>query len=105
MAENETRPVRVCDICGGVDDHPRHVLGGSDPGAFPVVNRDAVRSVMRNADLTDDVKEQAVGDLSDMSSQYRHMDCCRAVGCPTGDCDRVPDLRGSDLVDAIMREG
>jgi hypothetical protein len=43
----------------------------------------------------------------DTSSQDRHRDCCRSVGCPTGTCNDVADLvgdklRGADLLDATM---
>lgn len=29
---SEDRPLRICDICGQTDDHPRHVVGLADGG-------------------------------------------------------------------------
>jgi hypothetical protein len=46
-----------------------------------------------------------LGDLYDTSSSDRHMDCCRAAGCPDGSCDRLTgalaDLRGSKLLEHL----
>jgi hypothetical protein len=49
-------------------------------------------------DLPDDVKAKIVVDIADTSTQYRHMDCCRAAGCPTGECNALPDLKGEALL-------
>jgi hypothetical protein len=98
-------PVRVCDVCGGVDDHPRHVLAGGDKGSWPVVNEAAVAAVLANEALSPEEKAHHVADLVDTTSQYRHYDCCRAVGCPTGTCDVLTvgaeHLRGPELRDHI----
>lgn len=44
---------------------------------------------------------KVVADFLDTSTQLRHMDCCRAVGCPDGTCDAVTsgaeDLKGAEL--------
>jgi hypothetical protein len=56
------RPLRVCDLCGGVDDHPRHSLAGTVPGqaAWPAPSEDVVNQVLEAAPA----------------------DCCAAAGCP-----------------------
>jgi hypothetical protein len=32
MSENigDGRPIRLCDVCGGMDDHPRHMVASPD---------------------------------------------------------------------------
>lgn len=98
------RPVRVCDVCGGIDDHPRHVIAG-DPGTHapaPAI----VRAVIDGGQAyRAEVANALLEDLLDTSSQYRHLDCCRSVGCPGGSCDvagqlvdGAADLRGADLL-------
>ena len=34
MTETTERPMRVCDICMQVDDHPRHVIALDDGGTL-----------------------------------------------------------------------
>jgi hypothetical protein len=91
------RPLRVCDVCGGVDDHPRHTIAGEKGTAGPPL-RSSVAAVMGNESLTTEQKAAALEDLYDTSSQLRHMDCCRKVGCPSGTCDHVAELGGVDGV-------
>jgi hypothetical protein len=101
----DEHPTRVCDVCGGVDSHPRHILAGGDKGSFPHVHEHAVAAVLANDALTADEKAHHVADLVDTTAQYRHYDCCRSVGCPTGTCDVLTvgaeDLRGAELRDHI----
>jgi hypothetical protein len=103
MADNigGGRAVRVCDLCGGVDDHPRHVLAGGDTDRYPAPTAEIVRKVMRAAPA--EQADRLLADLLDTGTTDRHMDCCRAAGCPTGDCDQVPDVRGADLLDALTK--
>lgn len=89
------RPLRICDECGQVDDHPRHLVGFA-PDTLPV-NQEHITNVLA-MDLPDDVKAKIVVDIADTSTQYRHMDCCRAAGCPTGECNALPDLKGEALL-------
>lgn len=98
----ENRPVRVCDICGGVDDHPRHVIGLGPNDPAPAVDQAVIAKVIGNPDLSDEAKTAIVADLADTSLQLRHMDCCRDLGCPDGTCELIAetgarDLRGSKL--------
>jgi hypothetical protein len=101
------RALRVCDLCGGVDDHPRHVLAGGDQDAFPKPTPEIVRRVVESAPEKD--ADRLLADLLDTGTSDRHMDCCREVGCPDGSCRAVTagaeDLRGADLLNHLTREG
>lgn len=98
----EDRPLRVCDLCGGVDDHPRHVLSGGE--AFVKPGDDILAAVLAVAPTNE--RGRLVNELLDTSSSDRHMDCCRAAGCPTGDCGMqtagAERLRGADLLEHLM---
>jgi hypothetical protein len=93
MAANigEGRVLRVCDLCGGVDDHPRHVIAGTEERAFPKPSDEILQKVIAAAP-TDDVA-RLVGDLVDTTSSDRHLDCCASAGCPTGTC--APQVAGA----------
>lgn len=98
MAENEVRPVRMCDSCGGVDDHPRHVVWHA-PGNGLTSDEVAAKALEAApkeafADILAQVRDDTV--------IAKHMDCCREDGCPDGSCpavtEGVEDVRGDDLV-------
>lgn len=95
----EGRILRVCDLCGGVDDHPRHTIAGD---ASPP-NADTVQKV-KAAGLSADDYALALEQLYE-PGEYRHMDCCREAGCPDGTCDLVTsgaeDKRGKQLLDHL----
>lgn len=104
MAELEApaRPVRMCDGCGGVDDHPRHThgLGPEDPNpTSPEIAKLAIENAGEHL-------EAIITQVRDVATQVKHMDCCRADGCPDGTCHLVTagveDLRGYDLVDHLV---
>jgi hypothetical protein len=102
------RLLRVCDLCGGVDDHPRHVIAGAAPDAFVRPDDDILNRVLELAPPQE--RARLVRDLMDTAASDRHMDCCRAAGCLDGSCDiqtaGVEDLRGADLLEHLMgREG
>lgn len=95
----DVRPMRICDACGGVDDHPRHVIAYADgDGVTP--NDIATRAVELAGPLgsTDMILQQ----ITDTSTMMYHMDCCRERGCPDGTCYKVTagaeDLKGDKLV-------
>jgi hypothetical protein len=100
------RPLRVCDLCGGVDDHPRHVVAGAIRDTFPRVADDIVEQVLANA--PDSERGRLLRDLLDTGSSDRHLDCCRDAGCPDGTCDIVTlgaeDRRGADLLEHIVTQ-
>lgn len=108
MADNgDGRPLRVCDLCGGVDDHPRHSFGGPLTGVFRAPSDETVEKVLAAAPDAD--RARLLRELMDTSSLDLHKDCCRDAGCPTGDCDdelsEVGDLRGPELRDALTERG
>lgn len=101
MATKEARPLRICDLCGGLDDHPRHVIAQA-PGSVPV-SREHLAAVLGDTSLDAETKTQLAVDITDTSIQQRHMDCCREAGCPDGSCDAIAatgaeSLRGEALL-------
>ena len=97
MSKNigDNRALHVCDLCGQVDDHPRHVLAGGMEGAHPAPPGKVVRLVMANAaDLPQAEQDRLLADLLDTSASDRHLDCCAAAGCPTDTCG--PQVAGAD---------
>lgn len=100
-------PLRVCDLCGGVDDHPRHSFGGPQPDAFRPPTDEIVEKVLAAAPAAD--RARLLRELMDTSSIDLHKDCCRDAGCPTGTCGEelgdVGELRGADLRDALTERG
>jgi hypothetical protein len=97
------RPLQVCDLCGGVDDHPRHHLAGGQADVYDVPSGSLVAKVAQAAPEAD--RDRLVAELLDTGTSSRHMDCCRAAGCPDGKCDRVTagleDKRGKQLLDGL----
>lgn len=99
------RALRVCDACGGVDDHPRHAILGA-PDQFAAPDPELVETVLANIEALGEAAAPARGrllrDLMSLATVDLHMDCCRARGCPTGACDQVTagaeDARGADLL-------
>lgn len=92
------RPLRGCDICGGVDDHPRHAIAG-DANLAPPAHASVVEATLRNLDrlgLTDGDPERTriLDSILNTAVVDFHMDCCRANGCPTGTCNDVADIVG-----------
>lgn len=93
MAANigEGRVLRVCDLCGGVDDHPRHVIAGTERDAFTRPPDEILNKVLDAAPAED--RARLVNDLLDTTSSDRHLDCCAAAGCPSGTCG--PQVAGA----------
>jgi hypothetical protein len=99
----ETRPVRGCDICGKVDDHPRHVIGVVDGG---VPSDDIVNKIIEaGADAA------AIRQVLDPATTIRHMDCCAGAGCPDGSCNTIhaltkgdKTLKGNDLLKHLQTD-
>lgn len=99
------RALQVCDACGGVDDHPRHHHSGGDAGAFDPPSAAVLARVAKTAPAAD--VERLIAELQDTGTTSKHLDCCRADGCPTGDCDRrtagAEDLRGAALLKKLAK--
>lgn len=99
MAE-ELPPYRPCDLCGGVDQDPRHSFVGVVPDQFAVAEdmRPAVEANL--ASLIDAGKLDlptalgVSGAFNDTSTTDRHKDCCASAGCPTGTCGA--ELQGAN---------
>jgi hypothetical protein len=102
MAQPEVRPMRMCNVCGGVDDHPRHVHGVA-PGDAPTTDEIAALA-LENAGP--EHFKAILSQIRDNDTQIRHMDCCREAGCPDGSCNEIAktgaeELRGMDLVEHL----
>jgi hypothetical protein len=100
------RPLRVCDLCGGVDDHPRHVVAGNIRGAF-APSDDALEKVMTAA--SEEHRNELVRALMDTTSSDRHLDCCRDAGCPDGSCGVMTEgaegKTGKAMLDHLVEVG
>ncbi|GIE29968.1 hypothetical protein Ait01nite_030130 [Actinoplanes italicus] len=108
MHENigDDRPIRVCDRCGLIDDHPRHTVG-ADPDRDDRPSQ-AVIAIVLGSDHPAEVKALAIDQLNE-PGLYLHMDCCREAGCPTGLCGPqtagAEELRGGDLLAHLEAKG
>jgi hypothetical protein len=74
---NSDRPLRGCEICGGVDDHPR---------AIHVTPPDHPLSQLQDG-FVDKFVDEGVSGLwikhhLETTSMYVHHDCCAERGCP-----------------------
>lgn len=101
------RPLRSCDVCGQIDDHPRHIFDTNAAENF-AVNEDAIKAAFgANEDGKVSGMElyAIVTDLRDTSFLTRHFDCCRDAGCPTGECgavlESVDNAHGLAIVKAL----
>jgi hypothetical protein len=100
------RALQVCDLCGGVDDHPRHTLAGFLADTYQAADPAIVAKVAQAAPDAD--RERLVAEAMDTGTTSRHKDCCRAAGCPTGECDVQLDgwsgTTGKGLLTHILKE-
>lgn len=97
MAQDE-RPLRFCDVCGELDDHPRHVVTlrpDSTDGRPDDLFLAGIR--MGDAPIT------AVEQLTRGNVQVRHLNCCADQGCVV--CQATEKVtkgaRGQKLIDTI----
>lgn len=96
------RPMRICEVCKEIDDHPRHVVWVA-PGTVPVDN-ELIVQVAAETGLTDEEKKNIIAYLVDTTTDIRHFHCCSEVGCPDGTCDVHPnELKGAELLANIAR--
>lgn len=98
---DETRPLRICDSCGQIDDHPRHVFVADPASRGGVSSAEVLRKAL-NAAKTDAEKDAVIAASMDNETLTKHMDCCEADGCPDGSCTEVrkgaEDKKGAELV-------
>jgi len=105
MSDNigEGRPLRVCEVCGGYDDHPRHVVVSAE-GEVGVPSADVVDKMVQNG-----ASGEAITQAMDPTTQIRHLDCCAQVGCPDGTCNELVDgadgKTGADLLAHLTQKG
>jgi hypothetical protein len=84
-------PTRACDVCGGVDDHPRHVANVAADHPRSVPSDEIVNKAIENG-----APAVAIRALLDPTTTMAHHDCCKAAGCPDGVCDKVLAEVGDD---------
>jgi hypothetical protein len=83
------RNVRVCDLCGQFDDHPRHILEATFDPKMASPSPEILTRLGESVDLSTPEGAQAMASLFDPTVEYRHWDCCKAAGCPDGTCDKM----------------
>src|ERR1044072_8354764 len=97
----DDRRWRVCDICGKIDQSPRHRIAYA-PGDAPPADQALIAAVF-DSDLSSEIKAAAVQELTDTSIRSAHMDCCRDAGCFDGSCDEIHrSYDGEDKKDAEL---
>jgi hypothetical protein len=100
----EERPLRVCDVCGTVDDHPRvrHML---DPESVNVPTH-LLKQVAQRTDIDPAVLDDALAELLDPVSACRHFDCCAGTGCAicraTVDAAHAHGKTGASMLKALQ---
>lgn len=95
MPDTDTRPYRLCDSCGQVDQDPRHVYGVAPDQSptQPNIEADAVKAAAAQGD---DALAAILTQVRDASTQLKHMDCCAADGCPDGSCSAIHTATSGD---------
>lgn len=93
MTTPAPRLQRLCDVCGGYDEHPRHVTSVA-PGTEGTVPDNAFLD-----GLAAGVGARAIAELMDPSTLVRHMDCCASRGCEI--CLEVTTATGGAHGDAL----
>lgn len=93
-------PYRPCDLCGGVDQDPRHGFGGVIEGHWTVPGGEArsaldenLERLVKAGDVTISRAVAIGAAFADTTSTDRHLDCCAAAGCPKAGTDDACDLR------------
>jgi hypothetical protein len=92
MSETDTRPFRLCEACGQVDDHPRHVVATAPgDGATPP---ELAEKALNEAAEAGYPLQALLLQLRDDAVLEKHMDCCAADGCET--CAEQLSVAGDD---------
>lgn len=95
------RPFRMCDVCGGVDDHPRHVFACAEGECL--IDDEIALLALTNAG--EQHSRAILAQIRDTATSIRHMDCCAQAGCPDGSCETIlqsaGDKRGQALVNYL----
>jgi NADH:ubiquinone oxidoreductase subunit E len=92
---------RVCDICGGVDEDPRHSFAGVINDVWEV-NQSLRPTVTKNVEalydagsVSFDEGASIVAMFDDTTSSDRHIDCCAANACPLNGTPAGCDVRAA----------
>lgn len=97
----DDRPLRGCEVCGGVDDHPRHACLVPVGYAGAVPQGDVLQKLLDNG-----ISGVALSEAMDAQTTMRHIDCCAAAGCPDGSCPPVVaqtnGVTGKKLLDHLL---
>jgi hypothetical protein len=98
MALPSTRPLRYCDVCGQLDDHPRHVKSISRKTEKPLHIDETYANSLKPG------TPRSYMELMNPWVTVRHMDCCAAQGC--AECYQTEKdnrgRRGQKLIDHLM---
>lgn len=102
----DNNPLRFCDSCGQVDDHPRHAFVASpgDGASNPELIREAVKRAKSDEEIF-----AIIAASNDDGFITKHMDCCEADGCPDGTCTVVragaENKKGAELAKHLVKRG
>lgn len=90
MAPTDLPPYRPCDLCGGVDQDPRHSFAGVIGDVHPVDEtlRQTLYDNLDGLGLSTSEAASVVSSFNDTTSTDRHLDCCAAAGCPLKGTDQ-----------------
>jgi hypothetical protein len=95
------RLLRVCDACGGVDDHPRQILAGTSGEAVsPPPAEEVISRVLETA--PEGQRARLIAELMDKASRTLHYDCCLASGCDHEVCRQVAAVAGGQTGKALL---
>ena len=103
--ETEERPLRGCELCGGVDTAPRHIVATPE-GQAGAPDDEMLRKLEENG-----LTITGLAQLLATDTQVRHMDCCAAAGCPAepgkqcGDAERAGSGLQNDALLMHIRGG
>lgn len=93
----DTRLKRLCDVCGKLDDEPRHVTSVA-PNTVGTVPDNAFLDA-----LPDGIPARAIAELMDASTLVRHIQCCADNGCAS--CRDVLAATSGDISAGTLQSG
>lgn len=101
MAETEERPLRGCESCGVVDDHPRVVHPMPADSTAGVPTDEVLDRILDDGRLS----AAAIRMLMDPVTVVRHHDCCVQAGCPAdpSPCAEIVASADGKTGDALVK--
>lgn len=105
--EPTERPLRYCDVCAQLDDHPRHVIHvGPDHPSFSKTNpgNELIDRLQRPEGASNAQVARAITEINRPGLLLRHLDCCAAQGCEVCKATekRTGGVRGQELLAALQ---